>query len=82
MSNKPTAKVADATIAQLFTKETLLNGQHYTITEQRHVLIGNCIFYRLRLQPEQGQEVKIDIPIETNKPSQLSLTEAQEEQAS
>ena len=80
--SKTTAKVADTTIAQLFTKETLINNQHYTITEQRHVLIDNHIYYRLRLQPEKGPEVKIDMPIETNKPSQLSLTETQEEQAS
>jgi hypothetical protein len=75
MSKKLTAKAAHETIGHLFTKEARLNTQAFTITEQRHVLLGNMIYYRLRLMPEKGQEVLLDFPIETNAPVQVGVWE-------
>lgn len=79
MSSKPTSQTAHDLVTQFFTSDALVNGQAYTIQEQRHVLIGNYIYLRLRLQTQHGQEVRLDFPIETNKPAQLGLAEGDHE---
>jgi hypothetical protein len=83
MSKKLTAKSADDAIGSLIGRDTLINGQPFTIVERRHVLIGNAIYYRLRVRTTKtGEPVQIDVPIETNTPAQLALQEEESDASS